>query len=101
MGNTTRTTVPSPGAVSMVSCPPCAATIAATMGRPRPDPGRDRLRSPRQKRSKAWAALSRSMPSPVSVTSRTAASTRPVARTVTEALAGVWMRAFVTRLATT
>jgi hypothetical protein len=67
-GSVTRTFVPATGWESIATEPWWAATMAATIERPSPEPEAAREGSACQKRSKAWATPSALMPGPVSDT---------------------------------
>src|SRR5690606_22569924 len=61
------------GEVLRLTRPPCAFAIAATMGRPRPDPRMPRVAPTRPKRSKMRSSISVGMPGPWSATQNSTA----------------------------
>ena len=88
-GSSTWTVVPCSGVVLRWIRPWWALTTDWAMDRPSPDPGRVRLVSPRQKRSKACADSAGSIPGPVSVTSRRAELVVLLTRTMMDEVLGV------------
>src|SRR5690606_4113987 len=75
IATTTRAPVPDSGA-STCARPPWAAAIAATIGRPRPEPSTPRPLVPRANRSKTRSASSGGTPGPSSVTLRSSVPSR-------------------------
>src|ERR1700676_3377753 len=100
-GRYTRNTLPSPGALSTVICPPCSSTILETMARPMPTPSALVVKNGLNILSRWFASI----PEPRSMTAISAFCPSAVAArrvlTVTTAPGGLACAAFDNKFVTT